>query len=397
MLFLDEAHAARGRAGRAETADTAAGDPAFMLYTSGTTKDPKGVTHTHGYCFTKRAAGRALARRPPGRPRLVHRRDRLGEVDLERAARALEPRLGDRPPRGRLRRGGALRAARAARGHGALPGADRVPAEAKLDELGRYDLSRVRHLVSAGEPLNPEVIRAFRDAFGLTIHDGYGQTENTLLAGNFPGMEIRPGSMGLAAPGHEVAVIGEDGWSFRRGGGRRRAAGPSADALHRLLGRARGDRSGLPRRLVRDGRPGVRDEDGYFWFAGRADDVILSAAYRIGPFEVESALLEHEAVAESAVVGKPDAERGQIVKAFVVLRPGHEAGASARPGAAGAREARDRAVQVPARDRVRRRAAEDAQRQDPPSRAARARARAGRRQRLDSRACSISGTSATTA
>src|SRR5439155_17868937 len=82
---------------------------------------------------------------------------------------------------------------------------------AKLDGLDRFDLSRVRHMVSAGEPLNPEVIKVFRDAFGLTIHDGYGQTENTILAGNFPGMEIRPGSMGVAPPWVETAVVDEDG------------------------------------------------------------------------------------------------------------------------------------------------------------------------------------------
>jgi acetyl-CoA synthetase/medium-chain acyl-CoA synthetase len=169
------------------------------------------------------------------------------------------------------------------------------------------------------------VIRVFRDAFGFAIHDGYGQTENTLLVGNFPGMEIRPGSMGLPSEGHEVAVVDEEGAEL--------PAGSEGDIA--LRGRpptlfagywAQPDETAAAFRgdWYVTGDRALRDEDGYLWFAGRADDVILSAAYRIGPFEVESALLEHPAVAESAVVGKPDADRGQIVKAFVVLRPGHD-------------------------------------------------------------------------
>ena len=112
------------------------------------------------------------------------------------------------------------------------------------------------------------------------------------------------------------------------------------------------------------------DDDGYLWFVGRSDDVISSGAYRIGPFEVESALLEHPAVLESAVVGSPDPDRGNVVKAFVVLRPGHDRRCGARARAARALQARDRTVQVSARDRVRRRTAEDAFGQDPPRRTA---------------------------
>ncbi len=120
----------------------------------------------------------------------------------------------------------------------------------------------------------------------------------------------------------------------------------------------------------------TRDDDGYLWFVGRSDDVIVSAAYRIGPFEVESALLEHAAVAESAVVGVPDDDRGQIVKAFVVLRPGQEPGDRLVAGAPGARQGGHRPVQVSARDRVRGRASEDRERKDPARRAAPAPCRA---------------------
>jgi acyl-coenzyme A synthetase/AMP-(fatty) acid ligase len=305
------------------TEDTAAGDPAFILYTSGTTKDPKGVVHTHRYTWAKRAqAERWLDARP-------------GDLVWCTAGTGWAKSIWN------VLLGPWSCAAANVLHEGAFEPAERfrlleeldptvlcqAPTEyrlmAKLDGLERHDLSRVRHMVSAGEPLNPEVIRTFEGAFGRTIHDGYGQTENTLLVGNFPGAEIRPGSMGLPAPGYDVCVVDFDG--------RETAAGEEGDIA------LRGDAPGLfagywnqPDETAAvyrgewyvTGDRAVRDDDGYLWFTGRADDVINSAAYRIGPFEVESALLEHAAVAESAVVGKPDPDRGQIVKAFVVLRPG---------------------------------------------------------------------------
>ena len=227
---------------------------------------------------------------------------------------------------------------------------------AKSADLGRYDLSGIRHAVSAGEPLNPEVIRVFEDAFGL--HDPRRLRPDREHA---PRRQLRRAwrsdraRWGSPLPGHEIAVIGEAGEELPAGeegdialrgrpptlfAGYWEAPDETAAAVSAATGTS-----------PATGR--LRDEDGYFWFAGRADDVILSAAYRIGPFEVESALLEHAAVAESAVVGKPDADRGQIVKAFVVLRPGHEASDVLARGAPGPRQARNRSVQVPARDRVR--------------------------------------------
>ena len=307
------------------TAGTSADDPAFILYTSGTTKDPKGVVHTHRYTWAKRAqAERWLDARPgevvwctagTGWAKSIWN-VLLGPWSCGSAVILHE---GGFEPEERFRLVEEL----------APDVVCQAPTEyrlmAKVDGLARYDLSRTRHMVSAGEPLNPEVIRAFESAFGRTIHDGYGQTENTLLVGNFPGTEIRPGSMGKPAPGYDVRVIdfdgnetaaGEEGDIALRGDAPALFAGywnqpDETAAVYRGDWYVTGDRA-------------VRDEDGYLWFTGRADDVILSAAYRIGPFEVESALLEHAAVAESAVIGKPDPDRGQIVKAFVVLRPGRE-------------------------------------------------------------------------
>ncbi|RMG49594.1 MAG: acyl-CoA synthetase, partial [Acidobacteria bacterium] len=189
------------------------------------------------------------------------------------------------------------------------------------EDLRKYAF-RLRHAVSAGEPLNPEVIAVWQEATGLSIYDGYGQTETIILVANFPCMETKPGSMGKPMPGHEVAIIDVDGNELPAGQEGEIALRGHPPSLFQgywknpeLTARTRrgewyvtGDRA-------------YRDEEGYFWFVGRADDVIISAGYRIGPFEVESALVEHPAVVEAAVVASPDEVRGQIVKAFVVLSP----------------------------------------------------------------------------
>jgi len=195
-----------------------------------------------------------------------------------------------------------------------------------LEDLSKYDWSSLRHCVSAGEPLNPEVIKIWRGATGLTIYDGYGQTETVNLVANYRCMEVRPGSMGKPTPGFDVCVVDDEGKVL--------GAGEEGHVAVRV----RPERPvGLFREYWRDpeatagafrgdwyytGDRAEVDSDGYFWFVGRSDDVIISSAYRIGPFEVESALVEHAAVAEAAVIGKPDPQRGQIVKAFVVLAPG---------------------------------------------------------------------------
>ena len=175
-------------------------------------------------------------------------------------------------------------------------------------------LPALRSLVAAGEALNPEVIRAFTDETGLAIRDGYGQTETGQLTGNPVGVPVRPGSMGRPLPGVDLRVA--DGELV--------LADPSTDSTF-FVSRL----DGQPAPAGRPWRTGDRvsaDEDGYLYFEGRADDLIISAGYRIGPFEVESALVSHQAVAEAAVVAAPDEERGAVVRAVVVLRDGFAPG-----------------------------------------------------------------------
>jgi acetyl-CoA synthetase/medium-chain acyl-CoA synthetase len=196
------------------------------------------------------------------------------------------------------------------------------------EDLAKWKFPHLRHCVSAGEPLNPEVIEAWRRATGLLIHEGYGQTETIVIVAHAPslGREVRIGSMGHPMPGYDVQVLDAELNVLPAG-----REGEIAVRVkpHRPLGifreywknegenasRFRGD-------WYLTGDIARRDAEGYFWFVGRADDVIKSAGYRIGPFEVESALIEHPAVVEAGVVGVADETRGQIVKAYVVLGRG---------------------------------------------------------------------------
>lgn len=309
-------------------APTRSSDPAYIVYTSGTTKDPKGVVHRVAYTYAKRmqaavwfdvkrddvvwcTAGTGWAKSlwnvllgpwSCGARIVLHEGGFNTEERMDMIRDLGVTVLCQAPTEYRL--------------------------EAKLAHLGeRWKLPRLRHCVSAGEPLNPEVIERWKEAFGLTILDGYGQTENTLLVANVPGMTVRPGSMGRPTPGHDVAVVDADGKICppgEVGDIALRGDPPSLFAgYYKNEEETRASRRG---EWYLTGDRAQVDDDGYFWFVGRADDVISSGAYRIGPFEVESALLEHPAVLESAVVGSPHPDRGNIVKAFVVLRAGYEPG-----------------------------------------------------------------------
>lgn len=197
------------------------------------------------------------------------------------------------------------------------------------EDLKAYRFRMLRHCVGAGEPLNPEVIDAWRAGTGLTIRDGYGQTETVLLCGNFPTEEVRPGSMGKPSPGFDLAVIDHDGQELGPNNEGDIAVRVQPERPLGLFKEYWRNPEAMERSFTGEwyltGDRAYRDADGYFWFVGRADDVIISAGYRIGPFEVESALVEHPAVMEAAVVASPDPVRGEIVKAFVILAPSYAA------------------------------------------------------------------------
>jgi acetyl-CoA synthetase len=183
-----------------------------------------------------------------------------------------------------------------------------------------------RRVCSAGEPLNPEAIRWFREQYGVTVLDYYGLTESYPLVANYPFLEVREGSMGKPMPGWEVELLDEDEQPV--GSGERGEICLRARTNpHYPLGywgndEATAETFGGMWFHTKDAA--VRDDDGYIWYVGRADDVIIAAGYRIGPFEVESACLEHAAVREAAVVASPDALRGNVVKAYIVLADGYE-------------------------------------------------------------------------
>jgi acetyl-CoA synthetase len=195
-----------------------------------------------------------------------------------------------------------------------------------LADLEKFDLRELRRCTSAGEPLNPEVVRVWMEGTGQTISEGYGQTETVCCIGTFKGMATKPGSMGRPAPGWHVELHDEDGNKVQQDEEGRIAISLNPRPVGLFVeytNSAEANASSFVNGFYYTGDKAYKDKDGYFWFVGRDDDIIKSSGYRIGPFEVESALLEHPAVQESAVVGSPDLIRGVIVKAFIVLKPGY--------------------------------------------------------------------------
>jgi acetyl-CoA synthetase len=197
------------------------------------------------------------------------------------------------------------------------------------EDLSGYDLGALKYCVVAGEPLNPEVYKQFLEETGIRLMEGYGQTECTVALATYPWMEPKPGSMGKPSPGYHIDLLDETGNSCEVGDegqiviytDQKRPAGM-------FNGYYRDEQ--LTQKVWHDGiyytgDMAWRDEDGYYWFVGRADDVIKSSGYRIGPFEVESALMEHPAVLECAITAVPDPDRGQVVKATVILSKNYQA------------------------------------------------------------------------
>ncbi len=197
------------------------------------------------------------------------------------------------------------------------------------EDLTKFDLSHLKYCVVAGEPLNPEVFKQFYDQTGIKLMEGYGQTECTVAVATYPWLEPKPGSMGKPSPGYEIEIVDENGNTCEAGNeGEIVIHTNKRKPVGMFNGYYRDDQ--LTKKVWSDGvyRTGDMawcDEDGYYWFVGRADDVIKSSGYRIGPFEVESALMEHPAVLECAITAVPDADRGQIVKATVVVSKSYHA------------------------------------------------------------------------
>jgi acetyl-CoA synthetase/medium-chain acyl-CoA synthetase len=321
--------------------DTRADDAALIFFTSGTTAHPKMVLHDHRYPAAHEVTGRYWL---DLRPDDLHWNasdtgwakaawsSLFGPWNMGAAVFVQQPPPGPFDPAQMLELLGRQPVT-------TLCAAPTIYRMLVQEDLGAHSFASLRRCVAAGEPLNPEVLEVWKRHTGLEIADGFGQTETVLLTGNFPGEQIRPGSMGKPSPGYEVEVIDED----------LEPVGLGEEGT--VAVRVRPEKpAGIMREYWRDpeanaksfrgdwyltGDKATRDPDGYLWFVGRSDDLINSGAYRIGPFEVESALLEHPAVAESAVVGAPDPVRGQVVKAFVVLARGHE------PSDALARELQD--------------------------------------------------------
>ncbi|OXS73978.1 acetate--CoA ligase [Domibacillus enclensis] len=207
------------------------------------------------------------------------------------------------------------------------PTAFRMLMGAGDEVVKKFNLSSLRHILSVGEPLNPEVVRWGKKVFDLRIHDTWWMTETgAQVICNYPAMDIRPGSMGKPIPGVKAAIVDDQGNELppnRMGNLAIKKGWPSM--METIWNNeAKYESYFMPGDWYVSGDSAYMDEDGYFWFQGRVDDVIMTAGERVGPFEVESKLVEHPAIAEAGVIGKPDPVRGEIIKAFVALRDGYE-------------------------------------------------------------------------
>jgi acetyl-CoA synthetase len=324
VLLLDRDLIAGGDPGFVPV-DTAADDPAQLYYTSGTTGLAKGIVHAHRYL---------LAHEEFVYCHEVRDGERFHGMGEWAWAAGIAPLLGP----WRL---GAVQVVLQREGgfdpHRQLEVLSRhevtnvftTPTAMRsmmaIADAGTRYPQRFRRVCSAGEPLNPEAIRWFREQYGVTVLDYYGLSESYPLVANYPFMAVREGSMGKPTPGWEVAILDEDERPVAQGE-RGEICLRARTNPHYPLGywekpRESDETFGGAWFHTKDAAS--QDADGYYWYEGRADDVIISAGYRIGPFEVESVCLEHPAVAEAAAVAAPDERRGTVVKAFVVLAAGH--------------------------------------------------------------------------
>jgi len=206
------------------------------------------------------------------------------------------------------------------------PTAIRMLMKAGANVIDKYDLSSLRFISSVGEPLNPEAVVWSNEVFGMPFHDNFWQTETgAIICANYPSMEVRPGSMGRPIPGVQIEMVDENFNVVPAGEVGNLVVKPGWPSMfHAYWNNSEMYNSRFRAGWYMTGDRAKKDEDGYIWFIGRADDVINTAGHLVGPFEVESALIEHPAVAEAGVIGKPDPIAMEIVKAFISLKDGYE-------------------------------------------------------------------------
>ena len=316
-----------------ETVKTGPDDPALIHFTSGTTGRPKGAVHVHGAVLYHAFSGRLALDLTPGTvywctadpgwvtgtsygiiAPLVKRTTMIvdeAEFDLERWYRTIEREKVEV--------------------WYSAPTAIRMMMRSGEAAAKPFDFGSLRFLASVGEPLNPEAVVWSEKAFGQPFHDNWWQTETGgIMIANRPGMTVKPGSMGKPLPGIEAGIVGREGdkvTPLPDGEVGELALRPGWPSMMRayLHEQARYDKCFVGGWYL-SGDLAMRDADGYFWFVGRADDLIKTSGHLVGPFEVESALIEHPAVAEAGVIGIPDETAGEIVKAYVTLNPGYEPG-----------------------------------------------------------------------
>lgn len=299
-------------------------DPAFMLYTSGTTGKPKGVVHAHRAIIHQHQSAKFVldlqeddvywCTADPGWVTGIAY-EILGSWSNGASLVIFNGRFD---PAAWYK---VIERYRVTVWYTA-PTAIRMLQAAGDKLVKMYNLSSLRHLCSVGEPLNPEPIRWGLKVFGLPFHDNWWQTETGgILIANYPTMDIKPGSMGKPLPGIEAAIVSDEGKVLGPNQEGNLAIKPGWPSMMKAIWRRphKYD-SYFEHGWYISGDRAFRDADGYYWFIGRTDDVIKTSGERVGPFEVESALVEHQAVIEAGVIGKPDALRGEIIKAFVVLK-----------------------------------------------------------------------------